>query len=300
VSNAANLKRISDDVVIFTTPKVLQVCLELDFLFHEIFTGVAVSLDIREAMSARCVIYLEYDFDYALAQAIKQAGKRLVLMHLGDETGAKDLAAYQPADGVLRNYFLPQVFSDHRWASKLHWMPNGYRSGLGYRSVKQPKAASRRTQWARFIGWLANPNAVGNERAEFERATQDASPLLQCIPTAGFAGGYSAHLYQQLMEDAVFAPCPAGNAAETIRLFDAMECGCIPISKRQGFLSAAAALAGAPIEIISHWSITGESLAAFKHREDAMSLVDERQKQVQRFWTATKHKSAWTAAMVAA
>lgn len=295
-----HIPRIQDDVVIFTTPRVLQVCLELEFLFHEIFVNVPVSININEAFSASSIIYLEYDFDYLLAQSIKQASKRLVLMHLGDETGIKDLSSYQVADIVLRNYFLPQVFSDERWASKLRWMPNGYRNGLGYRGSRPPKHASRRTQWARFVGWLNNPKAVGNERSEFEQAALSAAPLLHCVPTEGFAGGYSANLYQQLMEDAVFAPCPAGNAAETIRLFDAMECGCIPISKPQAFLSSGSALAGAPIETISHWSITGELLASFKHRDDAMAVVDERQKQVQRFWTATKHKAAWTAAMAVA
>jgi len=112
-----------EDAVIYTTPKVLQVCLELDFLFHDIFPGARVCLDFNEAVSARCLVYLEYDFEMHIAHAIKGAGKRLVLMHLGDETGIKDLSAYIVADAVLRNYYRPDIFSDERWAWKLRWMP---------------------------------------------------------------------------------------------------------------------------------------------------------------------------------
>jgi len=281
-----------EDAVIYTTPKVLQVCLELDFLFHDIFPGARVCLDLNEALSARCLVYLEYDFEMHIAHAIKGAGKRLVLMHLGDETGIKDLSAYIVADAVLRNYYHPDIFSDERWAWKLRWMPNGYRNGLGYRGSRTPKPASGRKQWARFIGWLANPKAVGNERAQFEQAAAACAGLLHCVPTSGFAGGYSAALYKHLMEDAVYAPCPAGNAAETIRLFDALECGCIPISMPQQFLRTTTAMASAPIAIVQHWAAIEEFLKALKQRSEAAHLADYHQQQVLRFWAAAKRKAA--------
>lgn len=285
---SAATPRMPEDAVIYTTPKVLQVCLELDFLFHDIFPGARVCLDLNEALSARCLVYLEYDFEMHIAHAIKGAGKRLVLMHLGDETGIKDLSAYIVADAVLRNYYRPDIFSDERWAWKLRWMPNGYRNGLGYRGSRTPKPASGRRQWARFIGWLANPKAVGNERAHFEQAAAACAGLLHCVPTSGFAGGYSAALYQHLMEDAVYAPCPAGNAAETIRLFDALECGCIPISTSQAFLRTPLAMASSPIEMVHTWSHLEAALRAYRSRPEAAEILHSQQKQTLRYWETLK------------
>ncbi len=242
-----------NDAVIFTTHKVLHACLELEFLFNDVFVGIRVSTDLNEAISARSIVYLEYDFDINVAKAIKNEGKRLVLMHLGDETAIKDLTAYVIADVVFRNYFHESIFDDPRWRQKIHWMPNGYRNGLRLTGIRKPKPVSERKQLARFIGWLSNPNSLGNERAEFEQAVHACGDMLQCIPTQGFAGGFSAHLYQHLMEDSIFAPCPAGNAAETIRLFDALECGCIPISRSHGFITDPKAFRNDRIILIESW-----------------------------------------------
>ncbi|WP_162785536.1 exostosin family protein [Polynucleobacter necessarius] len=49
------------------------------------------------------------------------------------------------------------------------------------------------------------------------------------MPSHGFVGGYNVGLYSTIMEDSIFAPCPSGNKSETIRLYDALELGCILI-----------------------------------------------------------------------
>jgi hypothetical protein len=280
---------IINNAVIFTTHKVLHACLELEFLFNDVFVGIRVSTDLNEAISARSVIYLEYDFDTHIAKAIKSAGKRLILMHLGDETAIKDLSTYEIADVIFRNYFHQSIFEDLRWHQKVHWMPNGYRNGLKLTGIRKPKPASERKQLARFIGWLSNPNSLGNERAEFERAAQSCGTMLQCIPTQGFAGGFSAHLYQHLMEDCIFAPCPAGNAAETIRFFDALECGCIPISKRHKFLENASCLGPDPLNYVDAWTDLSTDIArAENNLRSSSKYYDDQQLRLSSWWTNSK------------
>ncbi|NDD13734.1 MAG: hypothetical protein EB072_14075 [Betaproteobacteria bacterium] len=280
-------RSMPEDAVIFTSPNVLQSCLELDFLFHEIFTDIKVTLDVHEALSARCVVYLEYDFNLALVQSIKSEQKRLVLMHLGDETAIKDLTAYNLADVVLRNYYHEHIFRNPAWASKIHWMPNGYRNGLG-QGAREPKPASERKQLARFIGWLANPKSVDNEREGFALAATRCEPMLHCVATQGFAGGFSPHLYKHLMEESIFAPCPAGNAPETIRLFDVLECGCIPITRPLEFMKSSEAMGNGPFAFLNDWGQLVDLLSAYQTISERESEFHKTQKAVNRFWKATK------------
>ena len=59
------------------------------------------------------------------------------------------------------------------------------------------------------------------------------------------------------MEDSIFAPCPAGNSPETIRLYDALETGSIPISLKHEFLLSEEALAligPIPFPMLNTWN----------------------------------------------
>jgi hypothetical protein len=274
------------DVAIFTTARLLQVHLELDFLLGEIFQGIPVFLDLSAAMQARTVLYMEHDLDRDIAKHIKGHSKRLVLIHLGDERGNKSYAAYEFADSIFRNYYLTEIFRDTRWSNKTHWLPNGYRNGLASRPGQERKRASERKQFARFIGWLDNTESINNERFDFIKIA-NASPLLNSIPTAGFNQGFSSHLYQHVMEDTIFAPCPAGNAAETIRLFDAMECGSIPITCKHEFLSSIGAMCGAPVIFVNNWSELPEELERLNTSLSTASR-DQLQEDVKNYWRAIK------------
>jgi len=276
--------------VVLTSPQVLQVCLELQFIFEEMLPGVAVTTRADDVLKYRGVVYLEYDFNLELAKQIVAAGKRLVLYHLGDETGIKDLSAYSVADAIFRNYYIPKVFQNPQWAKKLHWMPNGYRNGLRQPPEKTLKPAHERSSLATFIGWIDNPKAVNNERAEFAAAAKECEGLLQCVPTAGFAAGYSAHLYAHFLEDAVFAPCPAGNAAETIRLFDALEMGCIPISLKHDFLDGNPCMPRPLFLVVDSWAQLGGVLKARGAARDKLKYdeVNESQLLSISYWKGLK------------
>jgi len=69
------------------------------------------------------------------------------------------------------------------------------------------------------------------------------------------------------MEDSIFAPCPSGNNPETIRLYDALELGCIPISLSHEFLLSRDALASigpVPFPILSSWAGLPQFLESMK------------------------------------
>lgn len=283
------MKYLIENTAIYTTPKVLQACLELEFLFSSLLPGVKVTTDINEALLCRNLVYLEYDLDLNLSLAVKNAGKRLIIFHLGDETCAKDLSAYTHADHIFRNYYHKQVFEDIRFKNKLSWSPNGYRNGLAKLEFEQTRPTTERRQLSRFIGWLSNPKAINNERKDFEACIKACNDLIQCIPTQGFAGGFSAHLYKQLMVETIFAPCPAGNAAETIRLFDVLELGCIPITTRHHFLEVADCLPDPPFSFIQDWqSLPGHLQRLNRLAKHEPEQVLQLQERCINYWEATK------------
>jgi hypothetical protein len=281
-----------NEIIIYTTARFLQIHLELDFLLNEVFLGINISLNIADALSYRTIIYMEHDIDTQLAEQLKSENRRLILAHLGDETGSKIRDAYEIADVVLRNYYIETIFHNPRWSSKIYWLPNGYRNGLTKQNGKKLRPSHERKQFARFIGWLNNSKSVNNERNDLLNIA-NSTPLLNIIPTAGFNQGFSAHLYQHLMEDSIFAPCPAGNAAETIRLFDAMETGCIPVTCRHSFLASPAALSSAPFIFISSWSELPETLESLRTSLTAETL-NSMQTQVSRYWQGVKNVSIGT------
>ncbi len=288
-----------ETAVLLTTPRILHTHLELDFLLNEVFHGIKVTLDHGDALTAEHVVYLEYDLDVNLIQHLKNMGKHIVILHLGDERATKDLDGYNYADTILRNYYFDHILSDERWKHKIFWIPNGYRSGVGTRPGTTPKKISQRRQLASFIGWLSNEQSVGNERAIFENEVRQISDLINCVTTEGFAAGFSPSLYRNLMENTIFSPSPAGNAHETIRLCDAMESGCIPISTRHPYLRSINGMPGAPVIFVDDWSELGNILKAAKHELSLNSdIYNGTQRAVNRYWTNYKRKTNALAAMV--
>jgi hypothetical protein len=174
---------------------------------------------------------------------------------MGGERLDKDISAYPECDLVVRNYYFSSIFNDK--SDKILWAPNGFRTGVGPREKSVLKKAAQRQCLASFLGWINNAASYNNERATFAGPAATCGENLYVMPSNGFASGYNVGLYSAIMEDSVFAPCPSGNNPETIRLYDALELGCIPVSLPHEFLSSPKALAmigPVPFPILSSWS----------------------------------------------
>jgi hypothetical protein len=153
------------------------------------------------------------------------------------------------------------------------WAPNGFRSGVGPRETKTLKKASERQATASFLGWVNNVSSYGGEREIFLKVTALCQNNLFFVPSNGFAGGYNVGLYAAILEDSIFAPCPAGNSPETIRLYDALEMGAIPISLKHDFLvskNALASIGSVPFPIIDSW----ESLPTYLEKMKNLLLTE--------------------------
>ena len=222
---------------------------------------------------------------------MKASGKRVVLYHMGDELADKNINAYKFCDLIIRNYFFPEILNQPELANKILWAPNGFKTGIGPRDPHTLQKVISRQYLSCFLGWLSNVGSFNGERALFsevvaawnssqKRRTKNVSQWLshylslskeylsftkiapKCktdlhlLSSNGFSSGYKVGPYSAVMEESVFAPCPAGNSPETIRLYDALECGCIPISLHHSFLKSPHALAEygpPPFPILAAW-----------------------------------------------
>jgi hypothetical protein len=253
---------------ILSSPETLNLVLESWFVQDAWFDGVPYSLTHGSKIIGSPVVYVEFkDINRDFVRHIKSTGNSLVLYHMADELGNADTSAYEDCDLVVRNYFFPRIMDRPEYAGKVIWAPNGFRTGVGPRPREKIKRADRRLSLSAFLGWLSNTASHGNERALFADVAPKCGENLFCHPTIGFGAGYSLGLYSTIMEDSIFAPCPAGNSPETIRLYDALELGCIPISLAHLFLTSDQALASIgriPFPLINSWDQLPDYLAAMK------------------------------------
>jgi hypothetical protein len=243
---------------IISTPDTLNGALETWFIQNDLLGGAPYSPGFDpEKIHHSTVVYLELgEINPGLIQALKSAGNKVVLFHMGDERADKNIALYSTCDLVIRNYYFSRVLSAVAGSPKVLWAPNGFRTGVGPRRAGALRQANQRQAIAAFLGWINNAASYQGERASFAKAAALCGENLFVLPSNGFAGGYNVGLYSAILEDSIFAPCPAGNSPETIRLYDALEVGAIPISLKHNFLvseNALAAIGPVPFPIIDSW-----------------------------------------------
>lgn len=259
------------DLQIISSPDSLNAALETWFIQNKLFGGAPYSLGInQDILGESPIIYLELgSINVDLIRYVKSVNKKIVLFHMGGERLDKDISAYSECDLVIRNYWFSEIIHSPQYGGKVMWAPNGFRTGVGPRDSAALKSASQRQGLAAFLGWINNSDSYDNERASFARAAHQCGENLYILPSNGFANGYNVGLYAAIMEDNIFAPCPAGNNPETIRLYDALELGCIPISLSHAFLDSKDALGmlgPVPFPVLASWEELPEFLEKMKSK----------------------------------
>jgi len=313
---------------LFSSSATLNSALETWFIQNNLLDGTPYLLMNDDSNFSEDIIgYLElFTIDRDFLEQIHQQEKKVVLIHMGDEFGKKDVSAYSESDLILRNYFFTDLFTKTDLQAKLVWIPNGFRTGVGPRAINSLLRASSRSHLASFMGWIHNPDSFQGERDSFANALravrkkkmQRLRPLnnwfykrfkgnserkdfsqivlenkdIYLLSSGGFGGGNQVGLYSAILENSIFAPCPAGNSPETIRLYDALECGCIPISLSHEFITSPLALARfgtPPFPLLASWEELPDFLTEQKKRlklnpDDLLAL----QQQCVRWWSHYK------------
>ena len=149
---------------------------------------------------------------------LKLLSSKIFLIHLGDETGSYDLSPiYKNCDYVWRTFCLAKYFNDNR----VSCLPLGYKSGTFFTKNKLDK---KKYKWA-FIG---TPHRSSRHDILFQFS--NIMPSF-CHKTNKFNNKIiEVDRMSEILSTTEFIPCPNGFFhPETYRLYEALECECIPI-----------------------------------------------------------------------
>jgi len=150
---------------------------------------------------------------------LKLVCSKIFLFHLGDESGAYDLSkVYKNCDYVWRTFCSNKYFKNNQ----VRCIPIGYKSGLVNKQENK-----RKYKWA-FTG---TPHKSSRHDLLFQFS--DIKPFF-CHKTDKFDEKIiSVNEMSEVLSSTEFMPCPNGFFhPETYRVYEALECGCIPIVEK--------------------------------------------------------------------
>jgi len=151
-----------------------------------------------------------------LYKKLKLICSKIFLFHLGDESGAYDLSQiYKNCDYIWRTFCSNKYFENNR----VTCIPIGYKSG-----ILDKKKNNRKYKWA-FVG---TPHKSSRHDLLFQFS--DIKPFF-CHKTEKFDKKIiSVEEMSEALSLTEFMPCPNGFVhPETYRVYESLECGCIPI-----------------------------------------------------------------------
>lgn len=244
----------------------------------------------RPFLDGMVVVMLGPDDSGYLAECRRRGCRNVTLFHLGDEKGEFDVGFYVHADRVIRNYFFSHIVGTMRSGSGVPvvWMPNGYRTGIGPRAPESLLPARHRDLLGFFSGMIHGESAPA--RQAMIQVIQQRNLPCGLFGSRSFGGGFGPVEYAARLEGSVFGLVPMGNSVETIRLYDCLEVGTIPIMLKADFLNHPLALGGVPFPVLERWEDLEPLLNACRDRGDpaVVSRLDGMQSRVVAWWNSFK------------
>ena len=160
--------------------------------------------------------------DSSIENKIKQYEKfklicsNIFLFHLGDESGMLDFSpVYKNCNYVWRTFCSNKYFTNE----KIKCIPIGYKSGITDKLVQK-----RNYKWA-FIG-TPHKSSRHDLLHQFSHIKEFYTYKTQKFNVKPI----SVEEMNKILSSTDFIPCPNGFVhPETYRLYEALECGCIPI-----------------------------------------------------------------------
>ena len=141
---------------------------------------------------------------------------KILLFHLGDETGNYNLSeVYKKFAYVFRTFCSNKYFNNN----EVKCIPLGYKSGIVNKFI-----SDRKYKWA-FTG---TPHKSSRHDLLFQFS--DIKPFF-CHKTKKFNTKIiSVDEMSDVLSSTKFVPCPSGFFhPDTYRLYEALQCGCIPV-----------------------------------------------------------------------
>ena len=222
-----------------------------------------------------CILIDSYPFTHSKDYYQQFRGKNAWLFHRADETYEGGYDVYSNFRGVFRIYW-SSIF-DPRYVMQLPLgFSNGRQGGMGERS-----ASERPFLWS-FLGEGGKAT-----RPDMLKALADIGPNFMHVTGQGQTQPVGKVQYKQILCDSVFVPCSMGNVnLDTYRVYEALECGAIPIvEKRIGLDYFHKLLGDHPMPSFVNWKQAAGFMLAIQHDRRAQ---DELSQRCSRWWAAFK------------
>ena len=265
--------------------------------------------DVLLSRLGRPVSYLVFDPDESIAipndvLALNHEGRLSKLVGLMIAKGVQNLGLvswshnynedtsfYPFVDYILRPFYnaerqTPLTGSRCR---EIAWFPIGYKSGVGPRRFDLlPSFAERRHEMF-FAGHLGTNQ---DERGEMAAVLNRFDMPVRLSLTEAFGKGVGVSRYRNLMENSRFALCPGGKDAESIRLFEALELGAIPVSLKHDFLTRPDAMDRAPIILLDSWEQWPQWYYGALSKPGYLEEMEALRQAIAAWWTVFKVEQA--------
>lgn len=202
------------------------------------------------------VLIISFGSTYApyLRDARTRGFRNIGLFHLADEHGTHDRTFYADADYVLRHYWHDAAMAKpHADSLGVVWVPNGYRFAFGPICRETLLPMGDRNISAFFAGTIEARTLSGERRAMIEAIKLAGLPFL-AIETKDGQPRLGPTSYAAYLLSSRFALVPSGNSPETIRFYEALEAGTIPIMLRSVCEQMQPALGKPPVMMIDSWA----------------------------------------------
>lgn len=240
------------------------------------------------------VLIISFGNEFAgyLKEARARGVTNIGLLHMADEKGDHDRTFYGDADYVLRHYWFKQaLISPGAQSLGVIWIPNGYRTGVGPITVSTMLPAGERKIMGFFAGVL-QARTLSEERKRMVKVINDAKLPFLIAETPGFAQGFGPVSYAAYLGMCQFGLVPGGNSPETIRLYEVLEAGAIPVMLSSPFVSAPDALDNPPFVLLNTWSELPKMYARYAdaNASHVIAEIEAMRLTVVAWWQAFKTK----------
>ncbi len=202
-------------------------------------------------------------------------GRNAWLLHLSDETYDGDYDIYRNFRGVFRNY-RSSIFNPRR----VMQLPLGYTNGFTHDAIEP--GIDRRTYIWSFLG-----QANKSSRPEMIEALLPFKPNFVYATDNGRQMPIGKREYQCILRDSLFVPCSMGNLnLDSFRVYEALECGAIPLLEKRPGLDYFSRLLGAhPLPAFGNWRQAARFISFMLLDRNALVNL---QKQCVEWWAGYK------------
>ncbi len=201
---------------------------------------------------------------------LKLICSKIFLFHLGDEYGGYNLSPiYNNCNHVWRTFCSDKYFNN----SRVSCLPIGYKSGLSNKNINE-----RKYKWA-FVG---TPHKSSRHDLLFQFS--NIKPFY-CHKTQKFDQKIiSVDEMSEVLSSTEFIPCPNGFFhPETYRVYEALECTCIPIVEN-AYKYYDRLFPGNPFIKIDKWSDAKSVIQSWSNEQ-----IEKKREECKTWWSEKKN-----------